>query len=295
MNACPSSPRLANACTFLFVPANRPDRLKKALESGADAVIVDLEDAVAPINKLTARLQFASAFETLDDADRAKLLVRINAQATSWYNDDLELVSLIAGQGLGGVVVPKAESATHLAQISAACSAAIKNDFFALVPLIESAHGLGVLEELANALGVLRLALGHLDLQADMGMRCAADEAELQSVRFALVAASRRAGLSPPIDGVTLAIGSNHQLQFDTSRSRRFGFGAKLCIHPAQLATVQAAFCPTSDEIEWAHRVIAAQAQAAGEAFSLEGQMVDLPVVLLAQQTLARSERTQPK
>ncbi|AOW13891.1 citryl-CoA lyase [Hydrogenophaga crassostreae] len=281
---------LATACCFLFVPANRPERLGKALACGDGAVIVDLEDAVAPADKITARMQWVQAFASVGESDRARLLVRINAAGTPWHEDDLAMVRQITAQGLGGVAVPKAESAAQLAHVLAHMVMAAEARV--LVPLIESARGMGALDELANCPGVLRLALGHLDLQADMGMRCDVDEAELQSARFALVAASRRADLASPVDGVTVAIGDTARLQADTARSRRFGFGAKLCIHPAQLATIAAVFAPTQDELEWAQRVMAAQARAAGAAFSLDGRMVDAPVVLLAQQTLARTHHT---
>jgi citrate lyase subunit beta / citryl-CoA lyase len=291
MNAPALSP-LATACTFLFVPANRPERLAKALTSGAGAVIADLEDAVAPAEKSTARLQLSRAFATLDGPERARLLVRINAAGTSWHEDDLALVKQLAAQGLAGVVVPKAESSAQLAHVWAHVSTASNTGSCVLLPLVESAQGLGVLDDLANSPGVLRLALGHLDLQADMGMRCDSDEAELHPARFALVVASRRAGLASPVDGVTVAIADTARLQTDTARSRRFGFGAKLCIHPAQLATVSDGFAPTSDEIAWAQRVMLAQAQAAGAAFSLDGRMVDAPVVRLAEQTLAQINRT---
>jgi citrate lyase subunit beta/citryl-CoA lyase len=288
---------LATACTFLFVPASRPERLSKALASGAGAVIVDLEDAVAPADKIAARSQVLQAFAALSEPARARLMVRINATGTVWYEDDLALVKQLAAEGLAGVVVPKAESAADLARVWARVAKGSNTGPCVLLPLIESAQGLGAIDGLANSPGVLRLALGHLDLQADMGMHCDADETELHPARFALVAASRRAGLAPPVDGVTVAIADSARLQADTARSRRFGFRAKLCIHPAQLATVDAAFAPTAGEMAWAQRVIKAQAQAAGAAFSLDGRMVDAPVVRLAEQTLAqvdRSRRVQP-
>ncbi|WP_372658944.1 CoA ester lyase, partial [Hydrogenophaga sp.] len=203
MNA-PTLPLLASVCTFLFVPANRPERLSKALDSGAGAVIVDLEDAVALAEKSTARLQLSQAFATLDGAERARLLVRINAAGTPWHEDDLALVRQLAAQDLAGVVVPKAESAAQLTHVWAHVATASNTGPCVLLPLVESAQGLGALDEIANSPGVLRLALGHLDLQADMGMRCDADEAELHPARFAIVAASRRAGLASPVDGVTV-------------------------------------------------------------------------------------------
>jgi citrate lyase subunit beta / citryl-CoA lyase len=134
----------------------------------------------------------------------------------------------------------------------------------------------------------LRLALGHLDLQADLGMVCGADEAELGSVRLDLVVASRLADLPPPIDGVSTSTQDMAQVLSDAARSRRFGFFAKLCIHPAQLAPVREAFTPTAAQQDWARRVLAAEAAAGGGAFSVDGKMVDSPVLKLARQILSQ-------
>ncbi len=280
---------LARASTFLFVPGNRPQRVPKALASGAGAVIVDLEDAVAATEKTQAREQLAQAFAALNAGERARLLVRINAAGTPWHDADLALLGPLCVQGLAGVMIPKAEAVEQVARVAAACVGGATGKSCALIPLVESAAGLAALDALAFGPQVLRLALGHLDLQADLGMRCDADEVELLPVRFALVAASRRAGLAPPIDGVTTAIADLERLQLDVARSRRFGFGAKLCIHPAQVAAVTAAFAPTAAELDWARRVLQAQSEAGGGAFSLDGRMVDAPVLLLAQNTLAGS------
>jgi citrate lyase subunit beta/citryl-CoA lyase len=156
-----------------------------------------------------------------------------------------------------------------------------------VIPLVESAQGLLALELLARARGTLRLAFGHLDFQGDVGMQCGADERELDAVRLQFVLASRRAGLCPPIDGVTVALDDPAQLRQDTQRSRRFGFGAKLCIHPKQVAIVGETLAPTAAEREWAQRVVEAAAGAAQGAFRLDGQMVDAPVLLRAQRMLA--------
>lgn len=270
------------ARSFLFVPGSRPDRYAKALASGAGAVIIDLEDAVAPDAKVEARKQLSEGFAAMAAADRARVLVRINAGGTPWHEGDLLLLAQLAAQGLGGVMVPKAGSVAELAQVADSVGPAC-----ALFPLIESAAGLTALDLLAASPGVTRLAFGNLDLQADLGMACGADEAELQPARFALVMASRRFGLPAPVDGVTPGTGDTAQLQSDTGRARRNGFGAKLCIHPAQVAVVNAALGPTAAELDWAHRVIVASAAAGGGVFTLDGRMVDAPVLRLAARTLA--------
>lgn len=279
--------KLALARSFLFVPANRPERYAKALGSGADAIIIDLEDAVASHDKNGARDQLARVFSQLAVPERCRSVVRMNASGTPWFDDDLKLLAELVRQGLGAVMLPKADSALVLRQLGQALGANC-----ALLPLVESLPGWDAVNELAAAPLVARLALGHLDFQADVGMACGADEIELVPVRLAMVLATRRAGLAACIDGVTVAIQDAERLQEDVARSRRFGFGAKLCIHPAQVASVNAAFSPSAAERDWARRVLEAVEAAGGGVVSLEGRMVDGPVVRLAQRTLAQSFQT---
>jgi citrate lyase subunit beta/citryl-CoA lyase len=269
--------RLAQARSFLFVPGNRPERFPKALASGADAVIIDLEDAVPLDAKETARSALLSAWTDLDAAERARLMVRVNPAGTPWHEADLAAVASLTG--LGALMLPKAENAQQVEQ-------AFRTSSKRVLPLIESAEGVGQMDAIARAAGTLRLGLGHIDLQADLGVRCGPDEAELAPVRLAMVVASRRAGLPAPVDGVTTATQDAEVLAVDAQRSRRFGFGAKLCIHPAQVAGVHQALAPTEAECDWARRVLAAEVAAGGGAFSVDGKMVDPPVLLLARSLL---------
>lgn len=278
---------IASARSFLFVPANRPERYAKALASGAGAVIIDLEDAVAPDAKAAARANLADGFGRLPAADRTRVLVRINAAGTPWHADDIALVALLSELDLGGVLLPKAEAVADLVQLVACVGSGC-----AVLPMIESAAGLAALDVLAACAGVTRLVFGNLDFQGDLGMACGPDEAELQPVRLALVLASRRAGLPAPVDGVTPGTSDVAQLQLDAARSRRSGFGAKLCIHPAQVAAVHAALGPTAPELDWARRVVAGSAGAGGAVFTLDGRMVDAPVLRLAERTLAGQAAT---
>ena len=265
-----------SARSFLFVPATRPERIVKALASGADAVIVDLEDAVAPADKNAARLGLAQSWEVLNARQRERILVRTNAATTTWYQDDCRLLGNLSRHGLVGVVLPKAESVADLDALAQALPAA------ALLPLIESAQGLHAIDLLARAPGVLRLVFGHLDFQADIGMHCGPDESELASVRLAMVLASRRAGLAPPVDGVTADMEDATRLEADVLRCRRMGFSAKLCIHPRQAPVVNQAFYGTTAERAWAQRVLQASREQGPGAFRLDGQMVDAPVLQLA-------------
>jgi citrate lyase subunit beta/citryl-CoA lyase len=276
----PSTSPLAQARSFLFVPGDRPERIGKALASNAHAVIVDLEDALAPEGKAAARAALAEAATAAAPLQRQRMLVRINAPGSEWHDDDLSLLRALATQPIGAVMLPKAESVAAVARVNQAARAPV-------LPLLESAEGLHALERLARAPGVLRLAFGHLDFQLDLGLECGTDEAELDSVRLALVLASRRAGLPAPVDGVTAALDDEARLAADVARSRRFGFGAKLCIHPRQLDAVHRGLGATPEQREWAQRVLAASQARGTGAFRLDGQMVDAPVLLRARALLA--------
>ena len=266
-------------CTnFLFVPGTRPERFTKALNSGADAVIIDLEDAVAAQDKDSARNAIRTAWPTFTADEKKRLIIRTNAPGTQFYSADLILAQELSVVCL---LIPKAES---LDQINGAAQI-LPNT--ALIPMIETALGLDHLKEIASSNQVLRLALGNLDLQADLGMVCDAQETELQTARYQMVLASRLARITPPIDGVTPSTDDLARIEGDSQRAKRMGFGGKLCIHPKQIPAVKAAFMPTSEEIEWARKVIAADQVSQGGAVKLDGRMIDRPVVLLAQRTLA--------
>ena len=270
------------ARSFLFVPADRPERFAKALASGAGAVIIDLEDAVAVQSKPAARELLAQAWAAFTAPERARTLVRVNAAGTPWHFDDLQLVANLTAEGLGGVVLPKAETSAMLGTLAAHTGA-----LCALLPMVETAAGLAAVDALAGCPQVCRLVFGNLDFQADVGMACGPDEAELSPVRLALVLASRRAGRVAPVDGVTALIKDTTQMAQDTRRSRRFGFGARLCIHPSQVAVANATLAPSADELDWARRVLAQSQQSGSGVFTLDGRMVDAPVLKLATRTLA--------
>ncbi len=277
-----SNDALAQARSLLFVPGNRPERFLKAAQSGADAVVLDLEDAVPLAHKDAARDAIRQQWTPLL-ALQVPLVVRINAaDSAAWQAD---LAALTGLTQLAGVMVPKAESADALRHVHQ-CLPGV-----ALLPLVESAAGHDALAPIAAAPGVLRLVLGHIDFMADTGIQCSDDERELAPLRFAIAMATRQQRLAPAIDGVTVAIDDAERLREDTRRALRFGFGAKLCIHPRQVAGVHEAMAPSAAELDWARRVIAADAAAAGAAVQLDGRMVDAPVVLQARRTMARAGR----
>jgi citrate lyase subunit beta / citryl-CoA lyase len=274
---------VASARSFLFVPAHRPERYQKALSSGADAVIIDLEDALPLAAKAEGRAALLSTWPSLSDEDRSRMLVRINPLGTPWYGEDLALLCQL--HGIGALMQPKTES---VAQIQDLVS---KVEGVAVLPLIETARGVANVNAIAAEDSVIRLGLGHIDLQADLGMATGLDESELAPIRIAMVIASRLASIASPVDGVTTSTTEEDTWLAATQRSRRFGFGGKLCIHPAQIKGVHTGFAPNAMEVDWAQRVIAAEAEAGGGAFSVDGKMVDAPVILLAQQLLLRAKR----
>ncbi|WP_322029232.1 CoA ester lyase [Paraburkholderia sp. J76] len=274
-----------HARSLLFVPATRPERIVKALDSGADCIIVDLEDAVAQGSKDSAREQLARCLPQLTPEQRARTVVRVNAVGTPWHEADIGLLCDWVGQGVT-VMLPKSEDAGALWAVAQRLGGAA-----CIVALIESLAGLDAADALARESQVVRLAFGHLDFQLDLGMRATAEEPELAFARNALVAASRRARLPAPIDGVTTDTGNAARLAADARRARAFGFGGKLCIHPAQVAGVNEAMGHTEAELAWARRVLEEAAKHGGEAFSLDGRMVDLPVIRAAEAIVAIAQK----
>jgi citrate lyase subunit beta/citryl-CoA lyase len=266
---------------LLFVPATRPERFAKAFESGADSIIIDLEDAVAEGSKDSARDGLAQQLPQMSPEKRKRTLVRVNAANTRWHDDDITLLRNWSAHGVA-VMLPKSENANMLVTLAQALGPDAQ-----IVALVESLAGLDALDQIARAPQVVRLAFGHLDFQLDLCMRCTPDEPELNFARYALVAASRRASLPAPIDGVTVDIGNAQRLAFDAQRARAFGFGGKLCIHPSQVEAINQAMSYTEIERVWARRVLDLATHHGGAAFSMEGRMVDLPVIRLAQSILA--------
>ncbi|WP_425261234.1 HpcH/HpaI aldolase/citrate lyase family protein [Rubrivivax sp. RP6-9] len=261
---------------WLFVPGDRSERFDKALAAGADCVIVDLEDAVAPDAKARARAALVAWLAAFAGSATCRVAVRLNAADTAWFADDLAVLDQPA---LQAVVLPKAEDPAVLALLAA------RRPGLALVPLVESAAGLAAARALAAAPGVERLAFGHLDFQVDLGLRDASED-DLLPFRCELVLASRLARIAPPLDGVTTALDAPERLAADVARARRLGFGGKLCIHPRQVAGVRVGFAPAAAEVAWAQRVLAAAAASGGAALAVDGKMVDRPVLLRAEAIL---------
>ena len=278
------SSSLLTARSFLFVPAEQTDRYGKAMMSGADIVVIDLEDSVAHDAKDRARMLLDSAWGGFDHEDR--VMIRINGLDSLELADD---AALCASLGPAGVMVPKAESAEALEGLYGRLGE------IPLVPMIESAAGFACVNEIARSNGTLRLAFGHIDFQADLGMVPGAEQAELAPARFGLVVASRAAGIAAPIDGITLETSRASEIMQATRRGIRFGFTGKLCIHPDQIAPVHAAFAPSAEDAAWARRVVEAAEASRGSAVKVDGRMVDRAVILLAERVLALASQTDTK
>lgn len=261
----------------LFVPGNRPERFAKALATEADAVIIDLEDAVPQDAKLEAR-EHLSRFAA--EQPDARFLVRTNAADTPWFEGDLELCKSIPG--IEGVVLPKAESAEQIARVRQVTGKAV-------IPILESAKGVLAIEALAQAEGVQRLAFGYLDLMLDTGTRpdTAGARLLLDHIRCRLLLGSAAAGIQPPLDGVHPDFRDADTLAAIATQVRDMGFAGVLCIHPAQVSVVHAAFAPSEQEREWAKRVVGEHERTGSAAFQLDGKMVDAPVIERARRILA--------
>ncbi|MEI6002075.1 CoA ester lyase [Paraburkholderia bengalensis] len=264
--------------SYLFVPGDRPERYSKAITSGADAVVIDLEDAVAEPDKDGARQQLLDEWPGVRAQAHSlgsRVLIRINSHGSGWLEQDILLCN---GLRPDGVVLPKA------ADSAAVEAVALRMTGLALLPLIETARGVQNVDQIAQVAGVVRLVFGTVDLMNELN----ADEDEaLDYVRTRIVIASRAASLEGPVDGVCRAVSDAARLLHETTRALRFGFAAKLCIHPKQVGAVNDAFSPSSRMIDWARRVVAAYETARGGAVAVDGEMVDLPVFLRAKSLLA--------
>lgn len=267
--------------SYLFVPGNVPERFAKALASGADRVIIDLEDAVSPSDKAAAREAIAAWIPSANEEIRGKLLIRINDASTGWYADDLQLLRQVRAVC---VMLPKCENRRQVADVLGSLDAGT-----AVLPLVETARGLLAAFDLATAPGIARLAFGSLDYMADLDLP--ADSPALQHAAIQLAIASRAAGLPSPVAGVTPDIDAD-RVAADMAQARCLGFGAKMCIHPVQVAAVHRALRPDAEVLAWAQRILSASRAAGGGAIQLDGKMVDRPVVLKAERIVALAART---
>lgn len=260
---------------LLFCPANRPDRYEKAL-AVADTVLVDLEDAVGPAEKVTARETVRAALR--DEPDR--FVVRVNGSDTEWYGDD---VAMLRDVGASRVLLPKVGSPADVAALAD----------LAVVALCETVRGVVEASAIAATENCSALFFGAEDLTADLGGRSSRDrsgryhpaiEHAKAEVFFAAAAAGKQA-----IHPVYLQIGDEDGLRAECEEACDLGYTAKGCIHPSQVAVVKGAFAPTPEQVEWAKGLIAAKEEHGSGVFQFQGQMVDGPVYAQAQNIIRRT------
>jgi (S)-citramalyl-CoA lyase len=258
----------------LFVPGDRPERYEKALASGADRVIVDLEDAVEEASKSSAR---ASLGEYLLSNPEAAVLVRVNSPGHAQHEADLAFCK--GHKGVIGIMLPKAETRAQLANAAETAKP--------ILPIIESALGAVNLPELCSVPGLERLCFGAIDMALDLGLKDGSPGAltVLDHLRVSVIVQSRIYGLAPPLDGVFPSINDFSGLTSAVQTALEMGFGGVLCIHPKQVAVIHEALTPEPNEVSWANRVLAA-AETQGGAFKLDGQMIDAPVLSRARRIL---------
>jgi len=272
---------LQTARSFLFAPGSEERKLVRALDSGADAVVADLEDAVAPAAKASAR---DLATRVMAEAADAVRLVRVNGVGTEWHDAD---VAAVAGAAVDGVVVPKATAA--------AVRAVGDRLDLPIVAIVETAGGLREAFAIASDTRVVVLLLGAVDLGLELGLEPRDDGHEILFARSSLVVDSAAAGLRGPVDRVWLDVRDLEGLARDCHVGRSLGFRGKALVHPDQVAPTHEAFAPSADELRRAREIVAAYEQAVGDVrgvVALDGEMIDVPVVERARELLSDEKRS---
>ncbi|MEV1056890.1 CoA ester lyase [Micromonospora chalcea] len=280
----------AVARSYLYVPGDRADLLDKAAGRGADALVLDLEDAVTPARKERARETVAGHLGAAAPAG-PELWVRINSDQVE---ADVEVLSPAAA----GVWVPKAEPEL-LAEVDAALTRVQRRlgpdaPAFRVVALIETARGVLTAPRVAEAPRVLRLGLGEADLAGELGLQPGPERAEFAPIRSQVVVASAAAGITPPVGPVETTLRDPERLELTTRALLRQGFRARSAIHPGQIATINEVFTPTEAEVASARAVLEALERAerggSGVATDADGRLLDRAVVRAAAEVVRRAE-----
>lgn len=268
---------VCTARTALFSPGNRPERVEKALLGAADVVIADLEDAVAVEDKATARANVVNILNS-PVAGAHGLVVRINEPSSPAGHDDLRALSGIGADARTrlAVMVAKTQTTADVDAVAQELGADTP-----VIALIESADGVLNAPGIARHPSVVRLALGAIDLAAELG--CEVESETTHHVRAHLVLVSAAAGIAGPIESPCPNFRDPTAVESVARSARRNGFTGILCIHPAQLEPAAGSFAPSAEDIAWARKVITA----ADGASAIDGQMIDRPVILRAQAVLA--------
>jgi citrate lyase subunit beta/citryl-CoA lyase len=282
--------------SFLFAPGNRPRMVQKVVTFGADAIILDLEDAVPIAEKAATRDAIKTALLNYPRERTCKTYVRVNSLDTGLTADDLRGIMCPA---LDGIILPKVESAAELRHGDALLehtegASGLQGGQIDLIPIVETAQGFLNAQSIAAAgTRVRRLAFGAGDFTFDLGVNWFGDCPAIMLPRMLLPIISRAAGLEPPFDTVYQDIRDLEGLRRETETAKALGFQGKMCIYPAQVTVVNEVFSPTEDEIAYAHKVIEAftVAEAQGHAScTVDGKMIDYPLAERAKRVLAVAE-----
>ena len=263
--------------TWLFVPATRIDRVAKAFASGADAVIVDLEDAVADVDKIQARISIKNYY---DSEDYQPIWIRINQAVSTDFEEDLKACQQMPN--LAGLILPKAEQAADIEKVHKATGLPI-------IALIETALGLYQIHRLAKASGLLAFSYGFLDLCNDLQVQVGTAAADIiaNQIRYQLLLTSKVHNLLAPIDTVYTDFNDEKGLSQRVQLWSQIGMSGMLCIHPKQVAVVQQSLQPTDADIDFAKRVLEEYEQSGQAVFKIDGNMVDAPVIERCRQLLS--------
>lgn len=277
--------------SLLYAPGSREQILHKALDAGADAVIFDLEDAVAAADKPAARQAVADLIRTRATGTACQVHVRINRGPHGYDPDDLAAVVL---PGLAALRLPKATSADEVAAAATLVgeveqTRGLPSGSVGLYPTVETAAGVEAARALAAAPRVVSIAFGSADFLADIGAHGGDGRDATLLARTTLVLASRTAGIGPPVDGAFTDLDDTDGLRRSTAWARSLGFFGRSAIHPRQLATIHEVFTPSPPELAWARQVLSALDSGAATAV-VAGQFVDAPAVRRARDLLALGE-----
>ena len=271
--------------SLLFTPADRPDMMRSATDSGADALIFDLEDAVAADAKSAARDTIREVVSDPDFVPPGELFVRINP-ADHGAGADIDGIASV-GDRIDGVMLPKVAAADDVETVGTML--AEHGMAKRVIPLIESAAGVLAAAEIAAAKPTIAVAFGAEDLSADIGATRTDDGVEVLHARETVVLAAAAATVEA-IDTVYTDFEDEEGLETDTRFAAQLGFDGKLAIHPAQVAPINRAFSPDPADVEWAKRVVETNESTADAVFRVDGEMIDAPLLAQAERILSRAE-----
>ena len=291
------NPRPSLCRSYLFAPGSNQRLLEKVFDTGADAVVLDLEDSVAFDKKEQAREMVATAVRQRKKGEGPRIFVRINGVSSAFWQDDVQQV---IAWSLDGIRLPKAESAAQIARLDRAISeaerqAGMPNGSVSIVPTIESAIGVMRAEEIARHLRIEAICFGASDFACDIGSDLDSTGLQTLYAESHLALVSRAVGIRPPVASVYLPIQDLKGLHASSVAARRLGFFGRSCIHPAQIPIINEVFTPSEKDLAEANAVLEsfqrAHSKGTGAFLMDDGRFVDQAVVRRAREIIALSKR----